>query len=32
MTMRDRIEITIFAGILIVGLPALMFASQLIWG
>jgi hypothetical protein len=28
MTMKERIEITAFGAILIVGLPALMFAAQ----
>lgn len=32
MTMRERIEVTVFGGILILGLPALMFAAQRIAG
>jgi hypothetical protein len=32
MTVRERIEVTVFGAILIVGLPALMFAAQRIGG
>lgn len=32
MTLRDKIEVTIFGALLIVGLPALVFASQRIAG
>ncbi len=28
MTVRERIEVTVFGTLLIVGLPALMFAAQ----
>ncbi len=28
MTMREKIETTLFGAVLIVGLPALMFAAQ----
>jgi hypothetical protein len=30
MTMKERIEVTVFGAILIVGLPALMLAAQLV--